>query len=400
MLLENFYTRIQYLLESFLSGRNWLWKLTFCSVALALFLAFPPYTLVIDHLAPDTRPRLDAWLFVQNQAQDLFHPAAIDFDIRRENMIYRWWLPLLSYLTGHNVVLILLLQAVCGVFFVYRTGRYVFDLTRDKVITALFILSITNIFVCVWSFADVHGYGDGFAYLFLLLALFVRNPLIVLLLLQAAYFTDERAVVAGGYLLLFHMVVNAYERSGFGFGDLLKGAFAGRNKWIWLSWLIYFPIRLYVGQTYFPNHHYTTLGTPVLFSDDHRNGLGSSIWAVFEGMWLVLGAALVVLITERRYWLIAALSAGFAILVATGIFVHDIDRAISYGFPFILSALFVLNKTCSPASIRLILFFSAIICISHPQVYYMGYKQILWLEPLPLKVMMYIDQQAGWGVFD
>jgi hypothetical protein len=94
-----------------------------------------------------------------------------------------------------------------------------------------------------------------------------------------------------------------------------------------------------------------------------------------------------------------ALTAGFAVLVATGIYVHDIDRALSYGFPFILLAVFILIETSSTSAVRLILFFTMLLCVGHPQVFYMGYNKILWLEPLPVKLLMLLDQRLQWGMF-
>ena len=93
------------------------------------------------------------------------------------------------------------------------------------------------------------------------------------------------------------------------------------------------------------------------------------------------------------------LMVGFAVLVATGIYVHDIDRALSYGFPFILLAVFILIETSSTSSVRLILFFTMVVCVAHPQVFYMGYNKILWLEPLPVKIFMLIDHRLQWGLF-
>ncbi len=343
---------------------------------------------------------MDAWVFIQNQAQDLFHPRDMEYDVRRENMIFRWLLPLLSYLTGHNVLLILVFQAVLGILFLYKTGKYIYSISEDKIITAFFILSVSNIFVNVWTFADVHGYGDGFAWFFLLVALLSKNSGVIFLSLQAAFFTDERAVVAGGYLLLWWMVTKAWEKNNFSFGTLLKLAFSKESLVVWAAWLVYFTIRYYVQVTYFPNHHYSTIGTPVLFADAHRNGLGSSIWAAFEGTWLIMLAAAFILYLTKRYILLSALVIGFVILVATGIYVHDIDRALSYGFPFLLIAMFILVKTASMSSIRIILFFSMIICVSHPQIFYMGYNKILWLEPLPVKIFMFLDKIAGWNFFN
>lgn len=180
MLLENFYHSFTFWLESKLSARNWLWQLVFFSVVLSLFLAFPPYTLLIDHLS-ENGVKMDAWVFIQNQAQDLFHPRDMEYDVRRENMIFRWLLPLLSYLTGHNVLLILVFQAVLGILFLYKTGKYIYSISEDKIITAFFILSVSNIFVNVWTFADVHGYGDGFAWFFLLVALLSKNSGVIFL---------------------------------------------------------------------------------------------------------------------------------------------------------------------------------------------------------------------------
>lgn len=398
MLLENFYGSSLLWIQAQLSGKHWLWKLTLFAVALSLFLAFPPYALLLSHLQ-HKGVSLDAWVFIQNQAQDLLHPKDMDYDVRRENMIFRWTLPLLSFLTGHNVLLILVIQAVLGVLFLYKIGQYVFEVSGDKIVTALFVTAIANIFVSVWAFADVHGYGDEFAFFFLLLALLSKNPLIIFASLQIAFFTDERAVVAGGYLLLWWMGTKAFRQQDFSLPALFRWAFTGESLVVWVAWAIYFAIREYVQLTYFPHHSYSTIGTPVLLANAHRNGLGSSIWGVFEGAWLILIAAFVVLGLTKRYWLIAALLAGFAVLVATGIYVHDIDRALSYGFPFILLSVFILVQTASLASVRLVLFFAMVICVIHPQVFYMGYNKILWLEPLPMKVLMLIDHRLHWGLF-
>ncbi|NIJ51212.1 hypothetical protein [Dyadobacter arcticus] len=398
MILENFYKTLINWIESKLTGQNWLWKLTLFSLALSLFLAFPPYTLLLDHLR-ENGVKLDAWVFIQNQGQDFLHPKDMDYDVRRENMIFRWTLPLLSLLTHHNIVLILALQAILGILFLKKIGAYIYNISKDKVTTALFVIALANTFVCVWTFADVHGYGDGFAYFFLLFALLNRNPIAIFLSLQVAFFTDERAVVAGGYLLLWWMVTKAYEKNDFSFSFLFKTVFARESLTVIVAWLVYFSIRFYVQTQYFPHHSYSTIGTPVLFANAHRNGLGSSVWGAFEGTWLLMIAAALILILSKHYWLFIALVVGFCILLATGIYVHDIDRALAYGFPFLLIAGYILIKTASYRSVKLVLFFTMVICVSHPQVFYMGYNKILWLEPLPVKAMMYLDNLLHWNYF-
>lgn len=398
MILENFYHTVLARIGFWLSGRNWLWKLTFFSVGLSVFLAFPPYHLFLRHLAGTAH--LDAWTFIENQSHNLFQPEGIGLDVRRENMIFRWTLPLLSFLTGHNLVLILILQAVLGVLFVYWIGSYIFKLTGSKVTTALFVLSVSNIFVGTWHFAEVHGYGDGIAYFCLLAAMLHPNRVVRFFMLMAAFFTDERAVLAGGFILLWNIVNIAYTRSVFDRKGLFLAVFRGRNLVVWAAWGVYFSIRWYVQSKYFQGHTYSTMGMPVLFEQAHRNGLGSSLWGVFEGTWLLLLASGVVIWLTRKYVLGLMLLTGFVVLIVSGIYVHDIDRSLSYGFPLLFIAFFVLHHTTSTTSFQLVLFFCALVCIIHPQVFYMGYNRILWLEPLPLKMFQLLDRIYNWHLFD
>jgi hypothetical protein len=398
MLFENFYASFHHSFEARLSGDNWLLKVTLFAVVLSLFLAFPPYHLLISHFKADGA-KLDAWVFVQNQAQDLLHPKDMAYHIRRENMVLRWTLPLLSWITNHNVVLILIAQALCGILFLYNAGKYVFDLSGDKVLAGMFVLSVANIFVSVWTFADIHGYGDGFAYFALLSAMLSRNRVLLFIFLQIAFFTDERAVIAGGYLLLWWIVNSTFQKNDFRIGTIIKAGLTGKSAFVWIAWLVYFGVRNYVLANYFPNHNYSTIGTPVLFSNEHRNGLGSSIWSAFEGTWLLIGSALLALILTRHYLLFGVIFIGICILMTTGIFVHDIDRALAYGFPFLLISFLVLYKTASLTSVKLITFFTMVICVLHPQVFYMGFNKILWLEPFPMKLFMMLDKSMAWGLF-
>ncbi len=94
-----------------------------------LFLAFPPYTLLLGHLS-EHGMKLDAWVFIQNQSHDLFHPKDMDYDVRRENMIFRWVLPVLSFLTGHNIIVIVLLQSILGVLFIYKVAQWIYAVSK------------------------------------------------------------------------------------------------------------------------------------------------------------------------------------------------------------------------------------------------------------------------------
>ncbi|WP_229203356.1 hypothetical protein [Dyadobacter jejuensis] len=373
-------------------------KLVACCVALSLFLAFPPYTLLLDHFSA-SGAKLDAWLFIHNQAQDLLHPADYTLGVRREAMVFRWVLPALYYLTGGKLLVILGVQFALAVGFIYLLGRFCYQLFQNKVLTALVLLAVSNIFVSVWSFADVHGYGDGIAYFFILLALTSQKKWVVGLAMLVAYFTDERAVVAGGYVLIFWAIIQADRDGKADFWSILKSMFTGRSLMVWLAWVLYLSIRMYVKYTYFQAHHYSAVGLPVMFENQHRNGIGSSLWTAFEGTWLLLLAGALILKLQKRNWLLLLFVLGFLVLITTGIYVHDIDRAFGYGFPFILLSVAILKRHTSTPVLTLLLFIAMVLCVLEPQVFTMGYNKIVWLEPLPVKGLMVLSRYFGWGIF-
>lgn len=392
--LSLFYHKICSWIDLKLDGRHWLWKLSIVCSLISWFLAVPAYTVIAD---------ADAWVYIKLQADDMFRAYDWGHYIRRENMVMRLFLPVLASLTGKSIFVILAIQGILGVVFLYLFAKEIFRQTQDKVLTAFFAVGISNMFFCSWFFVDTVGYGDGFAYFFMLLAILYRNPFIIFVSLQCAFFTDERAVVAGGYILLSWVAYNIFEKytNRDSLGSLVRTTLSLSSTWVLLlSWVVYFAARYYIINTYFSDHIYSTIEGPVLFKDEHRGGLGNSMWTAFEGSWLLLGAAIYVLILAKRYWLLVAFSIGFVVLLIVGLHVHDIDRALGYGFPFLLIASLILSKYLTLNEYRKLIFIMAVICVIHPMIYTLGYNRAIWAEPFPIKVMMYLDRFTGLGWFD
>lgn len=369
-------------------------------MALSLFLAFPAYSLLYGHL--NGANVIDAWAFVDIQAHDLLHPDKVDVYIRRENMIFRWFLPALSWLTGHNIVLMLFIQAVLGVFFIFFSAKIFFNFSKDKIQAALFTLAIANLLVGSFGFVDVIGYGDGFACFFVIVCLLTRQPIVFSLSLLASFLVDERSLMSAGFVCLWWITreyLKLTEKRD-GFGKFITATLKSPAWLIVLCWVGYLAGRTYVRLTYFPNHTYSTVGTPVLLADAHRFGLGSSLWTSFEGMWLLIGAAFLLLWYQGHRFLLLGLIIGILVLIVSAVFVHDIDRAMSYGFPIFFTSGLVLAKSVPLREQRLLLFFVALVCVIHPLLYTMGYDKIIWVEPFPVRVAMLVDRLMGWGYFD
>jgi len=400
MSLSTLYHAFFLWLERQLASPNWLWKLTLACVAISTFLAFPAYSLLYGHL--NGTGFIDAWAFIEIQSHDLLHPAQVEVFIRRENMIFRWFLPALSWLTGHNIVLILIIQAVTGVLFIYLSAKLYFSFSKDKVQTALFTLAIANLLVGSFCFIDVIGYGDGFACFFLIVCLLTRQPVVFSLSLLTSFLVDERSLMAAGFVCLWWITKEylALTDKRDGFGKFLTATLKSPAWLVVVCWVVYLAGRTYVRLTYFPDHIYSTVGMPVLLADAHRFGLGSSLWTSFEGMWLLIGAAFLLLWHQGHRFLLLALVVGILVLITSVIFVHDIDRAMSYGFPIFFITGLVLVKSVPVREQRLLLFFVALVCVIHPLLFTMGYDKIIWVEPFPVRIAMLIDRLMGWGYFD
>ncbi|WP_373513385.1 hypothetical protein, partial [Persicitalea sp.] len=324
--LSALYHTFFFWLERRLGAPNWLWKLTFVSVAISIFLAFPAYSLLYGHL--NGLNVIDAWAFIEIQSHDLLHPTKVDVYIRRENMIFRWFLPVLSWLTGHNIVLILVIQAVLGILFIYLSAKLYFSFSKDKVQTALFTLAIANLLVGSFGFVDVIGYGDGFACFFLLVCLVTRQPILFSLSLLTSFLVDERALMTAGFVCLWWITKEylALKDRRDGFGRFFTATLKSPAWLVVVCWVVYLSGRTYVRLRYFPDHGYSTLGTPVLLADAHRFGFGSSLWTAFEGMWLLIGAAFLLLWCSGNRFLLLALVIGMLVLIVSVVFIHDIDR--------------------------------------------------------------------------
>ncbi len=381
--MTQLYYRFSGNVEAALDTPYWLIKVVLVSAGLTLFLSCPPYTLVVNHLNGHF---LDAWTFIDIQSHSLLHPHGIDLDVRRENMVFRWTLPVLYWLTGRHLLVMLGLQFLIGLGFLYLAGRMAYKITEDKLSATFFTVAIAHIFVGVWQFADIHGYGDGVAYFFLLLAMLSRNYAVIAISLLVVCFTDERAVISVGFALFWWLMDNACRKNEFGLPEMIRQLATPRYLIAFLVLGAYFISRYYVINTYFSDHHYSTIGHLMYFEPSHKNGLGGSFWRSFEGLWILALAAMAILWTTDRRILFGMAFICFLVMLGSELLVHDMDRTLSYGFPMFFVSLLVVKQASSTKHLRIFLFLIMIICVSHPQLFYMGYNKILWLEPLPLKL--------------
>lgn len=177
---------------------------------------------------------------------------------------------------------------------------------------------------------------DSYAYLGLIAALyFYKSPVIIFILL-ASYFVDERSIAPSLIIPLFAALTNfQLTETSNDFKNTLKRLFL-QNKSFWMvfsSLLIYIVIRFWFYITYH-------LDTPVGEKSGVSLGLGfihgvKVPLAIFSSLKLNLLLILfaVFYLIKKKYFIVALWFAGvFMLTFVIGTAVEDVTRSLAYGF--------------------------------------------------------------------
>ncbi len=200
--------------------------LTLFLIAISLFFAFPRYDLY-----PNTASNWDVALF---KAKDLTNNLTfISPDSYLAKKVFRLAPELFIRFLHLNRPGILIFQAILGFFFILFSYKLAKRITNDVVSATLFAAGIVFLYCGRTCFTEVtYSWFDGWAYLFLLLAIYYRNFFAVFLFASLAAWTDERAFIALPIVILFHQVVtnktNKFELKSFAIKPK-QGNFA--QKW-------------------------------------------------------------------------------------------------------------------------------------------------------------------------
>ncbi|MGB3616708.1 MAG: hypothetical protein WBA12_01195 [Catalinimonas sp.] len=297
----------------------------------------------------------------------------------------RLTMPVLGHVLGLGFEHLLAVQFVGGLLLLGIAALLAERVFNDRTTAVPAVLALS------WShpgntcFTDPLGYFDGIAYLFLLLAMWSRMPVLITLCVLAAAFTDERGAVATGFVFLwwtYHAVeaTNPKER---------RAAY-GRAAAVGVGALLYGGLRLWLQQHY-------GLNTPV----GAETNVGWKTWSaiypwiplgLFSGLefwWLVLLGAVVILFQSRRYLFLGAFAG--LIIVQTGIAasVFDLTRSTAYLTPSVFVALAVLRKELAREESRMLLLGTCLSCLLFPNLSLIG-DITSWHAPLPLQALRWV----------
>ncbi len=290
--------------------------------------------------------------------------------------------PLLAYIFHLDVFLLIILQHITSVLFFYLLLNISFDITADRVISLLIGFIFATTFVGKWGFQDFHYY-DGIAYFLLLLAMWKKNVFIVFFGILLAGFTDERALIASAMIYLWwHLRENHFQEIDF--KSFLR--FDALKIAIISAWVAYFLIRYFVLIQYFQlKPGVTGLGLEPLRYNFKYIPMG--FFTFLEFAWLLIFAAYVLLLSNKRYLFSILLFLASGLSYTTAFLVFDVSRSMGYAYPILLISLLVLYQS-KEKDLKKYLLIVGTLCFLLP-THAVFLDEIKWFSPIIPKIFKF-----------
>ena len=381
------YAPVQARLQRFLAGDRWQWKATLWLVVLSLFFQFPAYNYLWAHLTgTEINP---FWVHIQEQRHHLLTWTEQPAGSHLEKTTFRLTVPFIAWLLHLDTGALYILQFIMGVVLILLTLRFCVRENGDRVSAFLFTAGLVFTYAGSAAFFDIWGQRDPFGYFFLVIALFSRNPVVVLLSTLLAGFADERALIASSLVLLHH----ALNKPASAANDRSSSFLPRTALSVAGAWLAYGGIR-------FALMHYCgfrtgtgEIGLGMFFRN--LDQLLWGLWSGLEGQWIILLVFLVFLWrTKNRSWSLLFLGALGAV-AAAALLVDDTTRSMAYGFIMLYPAYTWLSRRADGRQAQVVLFFAMLVSFIHPLYFKLGTGSMIPVDPLFMKALHALQPKLG-----
>lgn len=202
-MLQAFLERIEVSIYRFFhrhfSGKYWDWKFSAALLVIIWLASFPSYQYFIS---PEPSVA-ENWKALEMQFQQPFKTPVSDPDQHFVQARFRILLPVISSYLGISPFFWILVLPLAGLVFIRQLIAGFYSLTKSKKISALIATGLASTYLVRAFTTDVMGYFDGYAYLLILLALFSRSSFAVFITCFAAFFVDERSILASPLIVFF-----------------------------------------------------------------------------------------------------------------------------------------------------------------------------------------------------
>lgn len=333
-LLDSFYYRIKLACDKFLTRTYWQLELSLFCVLLMFFLCPPSF----ENLSTVSNR---TWEVVLKQIDNHTIQYAVENPNSHESKrTFRLTVPLLCKLIGlRDIRLIYTLQVFFTVFFFWLLARFSQRLSRDSMVAVLLPISFCFTAIGQVGVFDVYAKFDSFALFFLLAAIAFENPAIILFSIILGGFTDERAFIASPMVLIWWQMQS--ERD---FNIPVKKVIKlnARSFAVLFGMIGYLLLRLYLIKRYDLVTVFGDIGFSIMQGQQNMYYFGT--WTAFEGFWLVVLLAMVLLYCHGCYVLLTLLLVVGIPSLLVAHFVIDITRSMIYAMPLVFISLKIISR--------------------------------------------------------
>ncbi|MBO0932760.1 hypothetical protein [Fibrella aquatilis] len=370
-------TRFHRLVDGWLQGDNWLWKVVVLGLITPLIF-FPTHpglwNLPTEYWAA-FQTKFYFWDTIEDQ---LIHPLQpiICYDEKpgchEEKMVFRLFLPaLLAVVRGR--IGVYAVQLLCWPVFLYLLAREAEQLTHSRSVALYLTLSVMGLYIGGAFPFDFIICGDAFAYFFLLLAAVSRNRFVLTISLFLAYWVDERSLINSAYVLIYRCLVVAKDQPVFGRQNWLTGgAVLG-------SWIAYLGLRFGLGYLYHAETPTNSAGFDFLTTLPlHSNLL--KLGRSYELLWALVLVGLWGLWQQRQTLLLISTLAALTVSMVVSVMVADTSRSMGYGLVLFLIVLPPALAQLRLSRLQHLLLIVALFCVFFPTRYLLLYRpEIMYL---------------------
>jgi hypothetical protein len=370
------------LVENLCRGRQWLFVTALTATILSLVYAWPPYE-TLQTPSPSWAAR---WKHIDAPFED--PSKRYDPRSNEAKRTFRLTVPLIAHGLHLNRYGVIAMLHLCGILVFLNCAIAVTRITGDRqsaVICALTTAVIPTGSLPFWDF-NIFFY-DAVPLAMLTGAIAFHRSWAVLPLVFAAAWTDERALVTSSLLLLY-----------FGYDAMLSTDTRRRLTSVACvaavicAWVGYFVGRILLQRHYGFSTATGDVGLPVIISQ--INLLTIAAWGGLEGAWLVVGTALIILLTTRNFLIALCFSSAIALVSLIACSVFDLTRSFAYVYPALFLALRVLQQHIPTMLTRRLLLASFVISFFWLNLFLTGPNTVYLLKPLPFRAVSLLSSSV------
>lgn len=295
----------------------------------------------------------------ENPTNDLKH---LNPETHASKKVFRLTIPMAMSLFSLSPKLLNYIEIILGFFSYLICFRLVLNITRDKLLSFFVTISISCLYFGRAPFFDYNTWFDGYAYFFLLMAMWSNSFVGVFLFSTLAAWTDERSFIALSIVGLFHFLPFLdFNKTG-----LIKQKATLNISAVVLSIVFYLIVRQILSVEFNMQTPSEGAGIRVLRKTALFLPLGT--WTFLEGFWLLIPA---LFFSSKNHNPLNVKTVIFFIvlffILISGM-VHDITRSGAYLFPIVFPIIFVLKRELTSCKLRSLMFSVFVVSFLFPPV--------------------------------